>query len=224
MKNILKYQGYHLVIYVILGLTVFEYSNRINLPYSETIFSYNVHEWLIISIILAGIHQIWVLLFYRLELFYGRISKIFGKSGFLIYSFGFGLFGLSRFLGLIFVAQLSSDTLTLKPSIANIIILILVPFVLWTFYSVKTYFGIKRALGADHFDSKYRGSPLEKRGIFKYISNSMYGVGLLILYFPGLWYLSSIGLILGLFHYLLVWTHYFCTEKPDMKKIYGKSN
>ena len=28
------------------------------------------------------------------------------------------------------------------------------------------------------------------------------------------------GIISALAHHILVWTHYFCTEKPDLKEIY----
>jgi len=47
--------------------------------------------------------------------------------------------------------------------------------------------------------------------------------GLLILYLPGLLLLSKAALIVALFNHVYVWVHYYCTERPDMKVIYGKT-
>ncbi|MDH5681321.1 MAG: phosphatidylethanolamine N-methyltransferase family protein, partial [Spirochaetota bacterium] len=76
--------------------------------------------------------------------------------------------------------------------------------------------------GQDHFDGSYAQKGLELRGIFKYIPNSMYTVLFLALYHPGLYWDSLPGLLIALCHHIMVGAHYFCTEKPDMKEIYGK--
>lgn len=86
---------------------------------------------------------------------------------------------------------------------------------------VFAYFGITRPFGADHFDPAYRRAPLETRGIFKYVPNSMCVVVLLVLYHPGLLWHSSLGLVAAASHHAFVWCHYFCTERPDMREIYG---
>ena len=91
----------------------------------------------------------------------------------------------------------------------------------WLMYSVLQYFTVKRALGADHFDPEYRSLSLEKRGIFAYTRNGMYTFGLLALYIPGLLWASQAALWLGLLNHLNTWLHYFVTERPDMRRIYG---
>jgi len=45
--------------------------------------------------------------------------------------------------------------------------------------------------------------------------------GLLILWIPGLVFASRAALLAALFHHLYIWVHYFTTEKPDLKRIYG---
>ena len=134
---------------------------------------------------------------------------------------GFVVFGSIRFLTLVPVSAATSDTLPMPPLPAMALIVVTTPFILWGLYSVVVYFGITRAFGADHFDPSYRTLGLEKRGIFRFIPNSMYTVVLVLLYHPGLLFLSLPGLVLALGHHVLVWTHYFCTEKPDMQAIYG---
>ena len=112
----------------------------------------------------------------------------------------------------------------LNPVLRIILIVVTTPLILWAIYSVLFYFSINRAFGADHFFPEYKNKSLEKRGTFKYIPNSIYTVLLLLLYHPGLFYGSALGLVTALIHHLFVWTHYYCTEKPDLKEIYGSNN
>ncbi len=100
--------------------------------------------------------------------------------------------------------------------------LALIPAV-YLFYSVKHYFTFTRAFGADHFDPAYRSMPIEQRGIFRFTSNGMYVFGFLLLWVPGLWWSSSAALVVALFNHLYIWVHYFATELPDMRRIYGGS-
>ena len=95
------------------------------------------------------------------------------------------------------------------------------PFILWTFYSLIFHFGLDRAACADHFDPAFRGESLEKRGIFRFVPQPGYTVGLLILYHAGLLWMSLPGLVLAAFHHAFVWCAYLTFEKPDMEEIYG---
>jgi len=99
---------------------------------------------------------------------------------------------------------------------------LIAPVVIYLFYSVIRYFTIKRAYGIDHFDKNYN-EPYVIGGIFRYTDNGMYVYGLLILYLPGLLLFSKAALIVALFNHVYVWVHYYCTERPDMKAIYGKT-
>jgi hypothetical protein len=44
---------------------------------------------------------------------------------------------------------------------------------------------------------------------------------LLILWVPGLWWASPAALVVALFNHLYIWVHYYATERPDMRRIYG---
>ena len=87
--------------------------------------------------------------------------------------------------------------------------------------SVKRYFGFKRAFGVDHFDPSYRSVPFVKKGIFRFTGNGMYTFGFFLLWIPGLWYASISALCVALFNHLYIWVHYYSTELPDIKRIYG---
>lgn len=126
-----------------------------------------------------------------------------------------------RMLTLIPIALATPDTLPVPYAVSIALIIVTTPFILWACYSTIAYFGLSRLCGADHFDPEYRGGSLEKRGIFKYIPNSMYAVAMLMIYHPGLICHSTLGLIAPATQHAFLWTHYFCTEKPDMREIYG---
>ena len=70
---------------------------------------------------------------------------------------------------------------------------------------------------------KYAEMGFVKGGIFKYLRNGMYTVGLLLLWIPGLILCSKGAIIAALFHHIYVWVHYYTVEKPDMDVIYGKN-
>ena len=98
---------------------------------------------------------------------------------------------------------------------------VLLALVVYLFYSVARYFTFKRAMGIDHFDPSYRTKPLVRGGIFRFARNGMYTFGLLAVWLPGLYTASRAALLAAAFSHAYIWVHYYCTELPDMKRIYG---
>jgi protein-S-isoprenylcysteine O-methyltransferase Ste14 len=88
---------------------------------------------------------------------------------------------------------------------------------------VGRYFSYRRALGIDHFDASYRTKPFVREGIFRFTRNGMYTFGLMIVWLPGLIWASKAALLSAAFSHLYIWVHYFCTELPDMRRIYGEA-
>ena len=81
-----------------------------------------------------------------------------------------------------------------------------------------------RAFGIDHFQpEKFKKEPFIKKGIFKYTSNGMYIYGFLMLWVPGLLLLSKAAILVAVFNHVYIWIHYYFTELPDIKIIYGDS-
>ncbi len=178
--------------------------------------------WFWLAIALPIVHQGYGWAIWRAELYYGLISRWFGRErGFLYFSIGFMVLLLGRPASIGVLAIATLNTLPMNPAIARLLALTL--FIPWVYlmYSVLRYFGLKRALGIDHFDPAYRTMPLVNRGIFRYTSNGMYIFGFFILWIPGLIFLSQAALLAALFSHLSIWVHYFCTELPDMRRIYG---
>ena len=102
------------------------------------------------------------------------------------------------------------------------IALLLAAPALYTTYSVVRYFGFQRAAGADHFDPRFRQLPLVRDGIYRYVSNSMYAFAFLFFWIIALVAASRQALIVAAFSHAYIWVHFFCTERPDMRVIYGE--
>ena len=169
------------------------------------------------------IHQVFVMIVWRLELHLSLVSRILGSWGFPFYGVIFMFLFLSRFLILLVLAIANSNTLILGNYIIHVILITIFLFLgLYLIYSVERFFGIKRALGIDHFDHSYKQANLVNQGIFKYVSNPMYAVGFLLFYIPGLLFSSFAAILMALVHHLYIWVHYYSTEKPDMIRIYER--
>ncbi|MBD80097.1 MAG: hypothetical protein CL840_14385 [Crocinitomicaceae bacterium] len=179
--------------------------------------------WYVFAFLSPIIHQLYVLICWRLELHYQAISNRFGKNGFKLFKVGFALLILSRPLLIVLLAISNANTFTINPTLSLALsILFLIPSV-YLFYSVVKYFGMDRAFGIDHFQPQhYAKQPLVNQGIFKYTSNGMYYFGFLVLWIPGILLQSQAALLIALFNHLYIWVHYYFTELPDIEEIYGK--
>jgi len=177
--------------------------------------------WFWLAIWSAIGHQLYVMLVWRSQLHFGWVTQRFGKRGFSLYGRGFGLWSLIRFGSLAGLAFATQNTLTVSRTLLTSLSILIIAVVSYLMYSVLRYFSIHRALGADHFEERYRTMGFEKRGIFRFANNGMYIFGLLALWLPGLLLASRAALIAGLLSHAYIWVHYFTTEKPDIAHIYG---
>ncbi|MBT3188741.1 MAG: hypothetical protein HN736_01725 [Anaerolineae bacterium] len=178
--------------------------------------------WFAIGVPVA--HQIVVPIIWRGELYHQWMTKIFGDKGFLIYKIIFSILFIARPISVILVGISNKNTLHLNPFFAYILgFLLLIPAV-YGMYSVIRYFGIDRAYGIDHFEPEiYLNKPFVKQGLFKYTDNAMYKFVFLALWAIGLGFLSKAALLVAAFNHLYIWVHFYFTELPDIRHIYGQS-
>ena len=178
--------------------------------------------WFYLAIVSAILHQIYIWFSWRTQLHYSLITRFLGQNGFFYYSVGFFILLISRPILIICLAISNKDSLHINQLLLNSLAFIIAIPASYLFYSVKKYFGVKRAFGIDHFDKSYRNKPLVREGIFRFVRNGMYVFGFLMLWIPGLLLSSKAALLVALFHHTYVWVHYCCTEKPDMERIYAR--
>ena len=167
------------------------------------------------------LHQVFVWLTWRLELHSGAISKSIGFHRYLL--FFFVLFS-GRFISLLILAWIDRGSLHLPTVFLAILTTLLALPGAYAMYSVKKYFGMARAAGADHFDLRYREMPLVKKGIFRFTSNGMYLCAFLLFWAIAVGLNSIAALIVAAYSHVYIWVHYYATEKPDMKILYNPAN
>jgi len=182
----------------------------------------STQAWLWVAITVPIIHQIIVWLFWRLELHHGLITHWFGDKGFPIYKILFTIFFAGRPISLILLGLANYKSLAINPALAYVVAGgLFLPFI-YSMYSVAKYFGINRAYGIDHFDPSYRDKPFVKKGMFKYTDNAMYKFGFLILWAIAFLTMSKAALLVAAFNHLYIWVHFYFTEMPDIRHIYGE--
>jgi protein-S-isoprenylcysteine O-methyltransferase Ste14 len=196
---------------------------RIDSFHAGQLWGISTTVWFWTTAALAVVHQVFVWFCWRTQLHASLLTRTLGHRGFTVYAVAFSILGVARAVVIFFLAISSRDTFHMAPTTLKFLALILAIPTAYLFYSVKRYFGFRRAFGIDHFDESYRSLPLVRKGIFRFTRNGMYIFGFLILWLPGLWYASTTALCVALFNHLYIWVHYYSTELPDMKRIYGET-
>ena len=154
------------------------------------------------------VHQIFVLIAWRLELHYKFLTQELGQKAFSIYMLIFFLQFASRMVYLVFLAIANQKSFQIDSTVQFSVIAIISIIVIYAFYSIKKYFGMDRAAGLDHFDSSIASKPLVKEGIFKYTNNGMYSYAFLVFYLPAFIYLSLAALLVAVFSHFYIWVHF----------------
>jgi hypothetical protein len=223
MKLIFEKQVLHYSLLAILLVPVIIISQVEGFLTGEFL-SIGTSVWFYLTIASAILHQVYVWFCWRTQLHFSLITKTLGQKGFLYYSMGFAILFILRFVLVTGLAISNMNNLGINQLLLSILALFIAIPVLYLFYSVIKYFTIRRALGIDHFDLSYGDKPFVRDGIFKFTSNGMYVFGLLILWIPGLLFSSPAALLAALFSHIYIWVHYYSTEKPDIRRIYGRSS
>ncbi len=166
------------------------------------------------------VHQVFVWIAWRLELSSSAASKTIGFRGYL--ACFFLLFG-SRFLSLIALAWMDRGSLHLQIFPRIVVTAILGMVGVYAMYSVMRFFGLARAAGADHFDSRYRNMPFVREGIFRFTSNGMYVYAFLLFWAIAVGFNSTAALTVAAFSHAYIWVHFYATEKPDMDFLYSSA-
>jgi hypothetical protein len=178
-------------------------------------------EWFWLIIAVSVVHQVYIWIAWRAQLGWGSLSRLFGRADLAVWALTFMPLLIARPFLLTGLAVADAGSLALPRGVSWLLAgALLIPST-YSMYSVVRYFGITRAMGADHFRAKYRHMPLVKQGAFAWSSNAMYTLVFLFLWAIALSAGSLAALAAAFFQHAYIWVHYHCTEKPDMQLLYG---
>ncbi len=175
--------------------------------------------WMAAAIAVPIVHQLVAGAGWRLELFHRWFTRRFGTNGLRVYgAVFFPLFAL-RPVVVVGVAASDAGSLWTPGTVSLAAAMVLAAPAVWTFVSVARYFGIRRALGVDHFDRGF-DAPFVRRGAFAIMPNAMYALGFLALWAIAIAAGSRAALVAAAFQHAFIWAHYRWVERPDMQVIY----
>ena len=213
-------QGQHYFLLVVLLVCVYFFAAGDVL--SGQLWGIGTQTWLWVAVVTPILHQIFVVFAWRAELYHHKLTEWFGDKAFTIYKVIFTILFVGRPITLILLGISNANTLNLNSTLSySIAVILFIPFA-YTMYSVANYFGMDRAYGIDHFEpSIYKNETFVKKGMFKYTNNAMYKFGFLGLWAIGFVFLSKAVLLAAAFNQLYIWVHFYFTELPDIRHIYG---
>jgi hypothetical protein len=177
--------------------------------------------WFRLALGVPVFHQVIVALGWRSQLCCRALTKVFGERDLFVWGLIFLPLLVVRPLALAGLAAADAGSLGWPTPLPVVLgVLLLLPGV-YTFRSVHKVFGIPRALGGDHFRERYRRMPFVREGAFLWSSNAMYTFGFLALWSIALFGDSRAALAVALFQHAYIWVHWYCTEEPDIRLLYG---
>ncbi len=178
-------------------------------------------DWIFYAVMNAIAHQVYVWFCWRWELHSQGGTKTFGENAFRLYKVVFSILIILRPILAFMLGWSNRGSWGIDPTFGYIISGALFLPAAYMMYSIVHFFTFNRAFGIDHFDASYRQAPLVREGIFKWTPNAMYVFGFFILWIPAFLFQSQGALAAAAFSHAYIWLHYYATEKPDMKRIYG---
>lgn len=187
---------------------------------APTLWGLTAQCWAVISILLAILHQAIVAVVFRLQLHKNLLSRLLGDRDLTIWSMIFLPLLALRLLSLIMVGWADNVAITTFRWGEVVLGLMLLAPALWAMHSTLVHFTLRRAVGGDHFRDEIAELPMVTKGAFAYTNNAMYGVVFLGLWAVALLFGSWNALVVALFQHAYIWVHMYCTETPDMRRIY----
>jgi len=220
MKTLFERQLLHLTAVALLVYAVYQLRNLPEFGLGGFL-GISTSSWVTLTIAVAIIHQVYVWFCWRTELEWKLLSQIMGRLAFVLYAAGFTVLIVLRPILIFILGWSNRGSLPIDPILGYAVSAILVIPDLYLMYSVKTYFGFRRAFGLDHFDPSVRDLPLVRHGIFRWSPNAMYVFGFMVLWVPAFLFQSLAALVVAAFSHIYIWVHFYVTERPDMRRIYG---
>jgi protein-S-isoprenylcysteine O-methyltransferase Ste14 len=187
---------------------------------AKPLLGLTVIGWAKLSIALALIHQFIVAFVFRLQLHKNLMTRLFGEHDMQIWRVIFLPLLAARPITLILIGWADATPIT-DMRIGELVLgaALLAPAI-WGMHSTLVHFTLPRALGGDHFRDEFLAMPMVTKGVFKYTDNGMYGVVFLGLWGIALLFGSWNALIIALFQQSYIWVHMYCTEAPDLRRMF----
>ena len=131
MLKIAYKQSWHLLLLTILISLIFFFTNEYPTILLGELWNISTVNWIYLTLLIPIIHQIYVLVCWRSELYYKTISIAFNEQGFKLYKIGFAILIFSRPVSITLLAISNCGTIQIQSELSY-----LISFILCSLYKV----------------------------------------------------------------------------------------
>jgi len=121
-KTIFKHQHWHLLAVLILLVVLWKFATSDLTFLSGSLWGMSTFEWFLIAVAVPILHQVYVLIIWRLELHFKGFTKLLGRRAFKLYKFGFGLFMISRLASVFILAISNANSIQLSLALSIVLL------------------------------------------------------------------------------------------------------
>ena len=136
MKDIFRHQIWHLL-FLLISIVFLHIFTVDSITLTGEFWDVSTKTWFWIAIAVPVIHQVYVLVIWRLELYHSTFTKRFELTkAFKMYAIGFSILFVSRLIFITILAISDKNSLSMNPIFAYSIIAVIIPLVayIWIHY------------------------------------------------------------------------------------------
>ncbi len=224
LKNIFEKQDWHFALLALLVVSVNAIMVLYPLSFTGVFWGLSTGTWLWIGVFTAILHQIYIMLIWRIQLETRWLTTNLPRLGFIAYLIDYTLMLAARTGAIILVAAANREVIFIPDSFRWVGSIILGIVFTWLTYSVTKSSSYKDLAGAVFFESKDPNHCGIQKNISAVVPGAVYIFGPLSFYIPGLVLASPASLLLALFNHIYIWIHYCYTEAPSLKRVYSSNS
>ena len=134
MKKIFEYQIWHLISLIAIVVTIYLCLTNRSEILSGSLWGIATESWFWLAVTVPVVHQVYVWLIWRLELYQSTFTERYGlERAFKYYAAGFSILFVSRLFTIIILAYSNKDTLHINPMLTYALVLLITPLVIFLF-------------------------------------------------------------------------------------------
>lgn len=219
LKNIFEKQDWHFALLALLVVSANAIMVMYPLFFAGAYWNLSTGTWFWIGVITAIIHQVYIMLIWRIELATRWLSTNLPRLGFTAYLIDYTLMLAAR-AGTIIVVALANREIIYIPALFRWAGSITLGIIFtWLIYSMTKSSSYKDLAGAIFFKPQNSKNSAGQNKTSSLVSSIVYVWSPLSFYIPGLVLASPASLLLAFFNHIYILIHYYCTEAPSLKRI-----
>ncbi len=220
-KSILEKQEWHFALLALLVVSANAIMVIYPMSFEGVLWGLSTASWFWIGVLTAILHQVYVMLIWRIQLETRWLTINLPRLGFTAYLIDYTWMLAARTGAIVLVAIANQDNIYIPDFFKWTGSIILAVVFLGLIYSIASSSNYKDLVGVTFFEVNDHGSYKAEKQVYSLVPVTFYFLGSLGFYVPGILFSSPASLLLAFFNHLYICIHYYCTEVPSLKRIYN---